>query len=214
MYESSVRLAILSQNWQQLGACLPHLLFVIYPKLASVSAQSTSSTSLDQSLHSLSLAPPTFIQLPDQAYYQSLYLLYTVCYLMDLTSFHSTLSTFALDSELSLAQEVYSATLSSNFVKLYRLLHLDSTLKPPSPVSAILSPFPPALPPLTSAAKRSLQLAIIRTGIPRWRETAWNSIARSYKDFSDLGWLGRALLFAPDDRIGVENFVRLKRGLS
>lgn len=188
---------------------------MIYPKLASLAAESPSSaSSLDQCLNSLSLSPAPPIHLPNQAFYQSLYLLYTVCHLVDLPSFHSTLSTFQPDSDLSLAQQVYFATLTSNFVQLYRLLHPDTSLDLNPHVSAILPPFPPALPPLTPLAKRSLEIAIIQTGIPRWRETAWSSIARSYKDFGDLEWLGRALLFAPDYRIGVEDFVKRKRGLS
>lgn len=191
VYEYSVRYAISAENWAQLGACLPTLVFELHPSLCRPSPPpSPDPSSLSNALSSLSLSPfsPSHV-----AFYQSLHLLHLLLHHSSLPSFHSTLASFSpatpLPPHLILATRIFRALLQNNFLDLSRILSSSST---------------------SETEPRELQLAILRGAIPRLRELGWEAIARSYKDFRDTAWLGRVLLFDAEDQQGVEAFLREK----
>ncbi|ORY42130.1 hypothetical protein BCR35DRAFT_316435 [Leucosporidium creatinivorum] len=226
VYEASVRTAIKAENWQQLGACLPHLVLDIHPFLAdpaspsqpSPSTSETSTTPLTDSLDSLSLspspspspspstsAPPLSLRL----YFISLYLLHLLCHhpSTSLPTFHSTLSIFPSlppaasppspgSPHIALARATYHALLTSNYVLFARLL------RPPSTSSSPKADGPDAY-----------QLAILRSAVPAMREKAWLSLEKGYKmagDFEDLAWLGRVLMFPPEEEEQLRTFLEKK----
>ena len=178
-----MRCSLEAHNLQQLSACLPNLILELYPVLLSASTLTSAigSLAIDDSTPPVnSLAPAT--PLIDRfAYFSSLYLLYIICTLGDLPSFHPTLSALLANGHLpptspsvTLVTQVYLALLHHNYAAFGRLLRPDGT-------------------DLISVDKR--QRILIATATERMREQAWTSIGRSYKLFSDLEWLARALLF-------------------
>lgn len=184
VYESSVRCSLEAHNLQQLSACLPNLIVELYPILLS-------PTTLDSALEALHIddtAPvarplPLGPSLADRfVYFSSLYLLYNICTLHDLPSFHPTLASLNSNGHLppssptvALVTKVYSALLNKNYSAFGRLLDVDD-----------------------GDAIDRRQRILIATATERMREQAWISIGRSYKQFTDLEWLGRMLLFDSD----------------
>lgn len=221
MYEASVRTAIKAENWQQLGACLPHLVLDIHPLLAGEAPPSQPSSStpeastipLAESLASLSLSPSSSPpngapSLSARLYFISLYLLHLLCHhtATSLTTFHSTLSLFPSlppaasppspgSAHMALARATYHALLATNYVLFARLM------------------WPP--PPSTDddAPPDAYQLAILRSAVPAMREKAWVALEKGYKmagDFEDLVWLGKVLMFAPEEEREVRAFLESK----
>lgn len=227
VYESSARLAISSGDMQQLQTCLPHLVFSLHPSLLlpPPNAPIPSKSDIVDELASLSLAPITStgssMIIPElHSFYQSLYLLQLISYLSELSSFHTVLSTFLhsnpstsgsssssnLPTDLQFVNQIYTCLISSNYTSLSRLIYPPTSTF--TPRTKLISPN--SLPPLSPTVKLNLQLSVIRSSIPNWRERAWERIERSYKVFDDFNWLGRALLFEEGDERGVKEFLKSK----
>lgn len=210
---------------QQLQTCLPHLVFSVHPSLLLPPPTTPAISKLDvaDELASLSLAPPpsTAVIIPElHSFYQSLYLLQLISYLAELSAFHTALSTFVpsssssstsnLPPDLQFVNQIYTCLISSNYTSLSRLIYPPtSAFAPRTKITSDTS-----LPPLSPVVKLNLQLSVIRSSIPKWRERAWERIERSYKVFDDFAWLGRALLFEEGDEKGVKEFLKAKgRGI-
>lgn len=209
VYEASVRTAIDAENWQQLGACLPHLVFDLHPTLAdnrilkpssTISAPTAPPTALADSLASLSLSasPSSSIApapaLAHQHYFISLYLLHLLCQhtTTSLTTFHTTLALFPtlssppVSPHLALVHSTYQALLTSNYTLFARLLSSTADVQ---------------------------QLAILRSAIPAMREKVWVTLQKGYKmpgDFDNLEWLGKVLLFGAGEEEEVRSFLQSK----
>lgn len=102
MYADSIKYSVSASNLPQLSACLPHLVFDIFPKLTArltpphKPTATRSADPLADSLAGLSLAvkPAAILDSDIAAFYQSLYLLYLICHLADLAAYHSALLAF------------------------------------------------------------------------------------------------------------------------
>lgn len=197
VYESSVRCSLEAHNLQQLSACLPNLILELYPVLLSASTltPAISSLAIDDSTPAANSLAPTTPLAHRFAYFSSLYLLYIICTLGDLPSFHPTLSTLLGTGHLAptspsvtLVTKIYLALLHQNYAAFGRLLRPDET---------------------DSISADPRQRILIATATERMREQAWIAIGRSYKQFSDLEWLGRMLLFdsGAEGEAGVQAFL-------
>ncbi|KAK4702800.1 hypothetical protein P7C70_g3423, partial [Phenoliferia sp. Uapishka_3] len=203
VYESSVRYSILADNWSQLAACLPNLVFEIHPALFAQAPIRNASATLDSALSSLSLAPTPPNPTPPASHvlFLSLYLTYLTTHLSDFASFRSVLHTSfsiipsPLSAPLLLSHSIYAALLTSNYLALSRLLLPIFSPSKPSSSTETWEETEDA----EKEADQSLQLAIVVGALPRLREQFWEPIAKSYKNFSDLRWLANVLLFPPGE---------------
>lgn len=184
VYESSARYSIYVGNYQQLGSCLPHLIFDLYPLL--VDANPPSLPLLSSSLASLSItgaSTTTSVSLADrQIFYTNLYLLYIVVYLEELTSFNDLLrslpsshspsssTTSPSASSYSFSKRVYTAINRLDYVAFERILAETENVD-------------------------ELQIILVKSATSKMRERTWMVMARSYKVFTDLEWIAKVLFF-------------------
>lgn len=215
VYETSARYAIHASNYQQLGSCLPHLIFDIYPALYP------TPQSLELALSALSILPPSSptvapLRITKEVevrmnYFKQIYLIYLLVYLEEITSFKSILSSLTSSSTLDegggdsfeLVIGLYESIRSINYIAFQRIF-----FPPPSPST------PSSSPPETTSDQTELALKLARLAIPKMRSSTLSVLVKAYKPTfptSDLAWLGKILLF--DTEAETQQFL-IKSGVS
>lgn len=197
-YETSARYAIHAANYQQLGSCLPHLIFDIYPVLYP------PPPTLEESLYTLSVTssvapppiePPLVMTKAVESrinYYKQIYLIYLLVYLDDVTSFKAiatSLKTTAIGEELAedpfeLVNGLYQSIRSMNYIAFQRIF-----APPQTPFPLYLSSSSK-----TQIDRNELVIKLARLAIPKMRASTLAILTKSYKTLTDLQWLQGVLL--------------------
>lgn len=187
VYETSAKLALLSNNIPQIASILPHLVKTLHGMPKSTRRDELGSTDLEANMKELGLSDRTAVPLDTRARFLSYYLLHLICQMQDTKAFQHLLKEAVNFSQPKCTIDKIAST-SSHIVFAVHVFHCFIR-NDYAAMSKILS---------RPRAYDKFAWIIVRSAQPVFQDKAWQTLRTSYMLVENKSWLARQLQL-PDD---------------